>query len=77
MLKRQKYTYWSDLNKEAERVLFDGNDDSAVARNRPGLLQDTVYVQHYNMKYEKFRESLKIHAGGGDKLWIQFAPPNQ
>ena len=27
------------------------------------------------MKYEKFWETLKIHAGGDDKQWIQFAPP--
>ena len=27
------------------------------------------------MKYENLWESLKIHAGGDDKLWTQFAPP--
>ena len=30
-------------------------------------LQDTVYLQHYNMKYEYFQGSLKIHAGCDDK----------
>jgi hypothetical protein len=28
------------------------------------------------MKYENFWENLKIHAGGDDKLRIQFASPN-
>lgn len=31
------------------------------------VLWNTVYLQHYNMKYEIFRESLKIDAGGNDK----------
>ena len=29
-----------------------------------------------DLKSEKFWQNLKIHAGGDDKLWIQFAPPN-
>ena len=28
-----------------------------------------------DLKSENFRENLKIHAGGDDKLRIQFAPP--
>jgi hypothetical protein len=29
------------------------------------------------MKYEIFGENLKIHAGGDNKLGIQFASPNK
>ena len=33
-------------------------------------------VAVYNLKSEIFGENLKIHAGGDDKLRIQFAWPN-
>ena len=34
-----------------------------------------LIVAVYNLKYEIFGENLKIHAGGDDKLRIQFAWP--
>ena len=34
------------------------------------------YIYCMYLKSENFGENLKIHAGGDDKLRIQFAPPN-
>ena len=46
----------------------------ALERVRPKVLYINFTV--LDLKSENFWENLKIHAGGDDKLRIQFAPPN-
>ena len=70
--------HYSDFKSVIERPY----SNSRLPRPHPpiralegvGLKCHIFTVLH--LKSEKFGENLKIHAGGDDKLRVQFAPPN-
>ena len=69
--------HYSDF-KPVERALLELEivevRPPIIAFEGVGLKCHIFTVLH--LKSENFGENLKIHAGGDDKLRIQFAPPN-
>jgi hypothetical protein len=72
------YSYFklvqSTRNAKFELAIAEATPFNYSAR---GAGQKRHIVTVFNMKYEIFWENLKIHAGGDDKLRIQFASPKR